>query len=382
VSAPEAAPPADGGPWVIDADGHVVEPPRAWDRYLPTRYRDYAPRVVQTDDAFWFVCHDRVGFRIPGRGESVGAPGQTPHRVDAPVAARGGSEPGPRIDDMGVDGIAAAALYPTFGLMIQGVTDREPALALCRAVNDWMAEYCSHDPTRLLGVGTLPMTDARDALGEARRCVEQLGFRGVWRRPEHFGRLPRLQDDAYEPLWGYLEEADIAFAIHPGMSGLVPYDELQRRYDDYFTALHATHFVVEHVLALTTFIAFGILERHPKLRVAFLESGAAWALSYLHRLDEHGELFGFDRGSLARAPTEYFARQCFVSVEEPEPGLAAMLDRCPDSVVFASDYPHADATFPGSTRSLLESHLLDGGAVRRVLRDNARRLYGLDRSAA
>ena len=370
---------ADVAPWVFDADGHVVEPADVWARHLPARFRDYAPRVEQGDGEFWFVCGDRAGFRIAGRSESVGAPGQTPHRVDAPVAARGGAEPGPRLDDMALDHIGAAALYPTYGLMIQGVTEREPALALCRAVNDWMAEYCAHDPARLLGVGTLPMTDAGDALGEARRCVEELGFRGVWRRPEHFDALPRLQDEAYEPLWSYLEEADVAFAIHPGMSGLVPYDELQARYDDYFTALHATHFVVEHLLALTTFVGYGILERHPRLRVAFLESGAVWALPYLHRLDEHAELFGFDRGALSLRPSDYFARQCFVSVEEVEPGLPAMLERYPDSVVFASDYPHADGTFPGSTTSLLETDALDAATVRRVLCDNARRLYGLDR---
>ena len=74
-------------------------------------------------------------------------------------------------------------------------------------------------------------------------------------------------------------------------------------------------------MALTTFIAFGILERHPRLRVAFLETGAVWALPYLHRLDEHLEVFGFDRGALTMEPSDYFRRQCFVSVEEVEPGL-------------------------------------------------------------
>jgi predicted TIM-barrel fold metal-dependent hydrolase len=365
-------------PWVFDADGHVVEPPVVWERYLPAKYRSYAPRVVQSDGWFRFVRGDRAGFPIEGSSESVGAPGQTPKQSNAPVAVRGGSVPGPRIADMAVDRIGAAALYPTYGLMIQGVTEREPALALCRAVNDWLAEYCSHDPRRLIGVGTLPMTDADDALAEARRCVEGLGFRGVWRRPEHFGTLPRLDDNAYEPLWAYLAEAGVPFAIHPGMSGLVPFDELQGRYDDYFSALHATHFVVEQTLALTTFVAYGILERHPGLRVAFLESGAVWALSYVHRLDEHLELFGFDRGALTMRPSDYFRLQCFVSVEEVEPGLAAMLQEYPESVVFASDYPHADGTFPGSTTGLLETDALDAVAVRRVLRDNALRLYGID----
>jgi len=365
-------------PWVFDADGHVIEPPRVWDELLPARYREYAPRVLQDEGSYRYACGNRVSFRIPGRAEAMGAPGQTPKKSDAPVAVRGGTEPGPRLADMAVDAIDTVALYPTFGLMIQGVTEREPALALCRALNDWVAEYCAHDRAHLLGVATLPMTDAGDALTEAQRCVEQYGFRAVWRRPEHFGDLPRLQDDSYEPLWSYLEEADVAFGIHPGMSGLVPYDELQGRFDDYYTPLHAAHFVTEQLLALTTFVAYGILERHPGLRVAFLETGAVWAMSYLHRLDEHLDLFGFDRGALTMAPSEYFRRQCFVSVEEVEPGLATMMEAYPDSVVFASDYPHADGTFPGSTADLLGTDEITKADVVRILRDNARRLYGLD----
>ena len=364
-------------PWVFDADGHVIEPPRVWEEFLPKKFHEYAPRVIQYDEYYYYRCSDRLSFRIPGRAEAMGAPGQTPKKSDAPVAVLGGSEPGARLDDMAVDAIEAAALYPTFGLMIQGVTEREPALALCRALNDWLAEYCAHDSSRLIGVATLPMTDADDALAEARRCVEQYGFRGVWRRPEHFGSLPRLQDDAYEPLWSYLEDVDVPFGIHPGMSGLVPFDELQGRFDDYYTPLHAAHFVTEQVLALTTFVAYGILERHPRLRVAFLETGAVWAMSYLHRLDEHLDLFGFDRGALTMLPSDYFRRQCFVSVEEVEPGLATMVAAYPDSVVFASDYPHADGTFPGSTADLLKTEELDHADIVRVLRDNARRLYGL-----
>jgi predicted TIM-barrel fold metal-dependent hydrolase len=139
--------------------------------------------------------------------------------------------------------------------------------------------------------------------------------------------------------------------------------------------MHAAHFVTEQMLALTTFVAYGILERHPGLRVAFLESGAVWALSYVHRLDEHAETFGFERAGLTLEPSDYFRRQCFVSVEEVEPALDVMLSEYPDSVVFASDYPHADGTFPGSTAALLAS---DSAGVERVLLDNSLRLYGLE----
>jgi predicted TIM-barrel fold metal-dependent hydrolase len=76
-------------------------------------------------------------------------------------------------------------------------------------------------------------------------------------------------------------------------------------------------------------------------------------------------------------PSDYFRRQCFVSVEEPEPALGVMLEAFPDSIVFASDYPHGDGTFPGSTRELLETTELTPNSVHSILRDNAERLYGL-----
>jgi predicted TIM-barrel fold metal-dependent hydrolase len=363
-------------PWVFDADGHVVEPARVWDR-LPRVYRSYAPRVLQEEDHFRFVCNDRLSFRITGRAESLGAPGQTPHKSGAPQPAPGAVDPGARLADMATDLIATAALYPTFGLMIQGVVERGPALALCRVVNDWLAEYCAGAPSRLIGVGVIPMTDADDALAEARRCVEELGFRGVWRRPEQFPGIPLLQSGDYEPLWAYLEEAGVALAFHPGVSGLIPYGYLQDRYGDYFSAIHAVHFPAEQMMVLTSMVAYGILERHPALKVGFLETGAAWVVPYLHRLDEHLTTFGFDRGRLTMRPSEYFARQCFVSTEEMEPGLALALRRYPASIVFASDYPHADGTFPGSTKELLETDELSPDELRSVMVTNAERFYGV-----
>jgi predicted TIM-barrel fold metal-dependent hydrolase len=362
-------------PWVFDADGHAVEPPGMWKELLPARFLSWAPRALELDGHFRFVCGDRLGFPIAARPDSLGAPGATTARGGGPVA-RGGSLPGPRLEDMALDGIARAAVYPTWGLMIQGVTERAAALALCRAVNDWLAAYCRAAPGQLLAIGTLPMVDPGDALAEARRCVEQLGMRGVWRRPEHFSGVARLHDPGHEALFGYLAGAGIPLAIHPGLNGVVPCASYRERFEDDYGAMHAAHFPVEQLMTLTEVIAFGILERHPRLRIALLESGATWVLAHLHRLDEHAETFGFPRAALRMRPSEYFRRQCFVALEEPEPGLGALLAAYPDSVVFASDYPHGDCTFPGSTRPLLDAVDLDGGSRRRILCGNAARLYG------
>jgi uncharacterized protein len=347
-------------PWVIDADGHIVEPDACFRDFLPKRFASWTPRVVQYDDHFRYVCGDRISFRIFARPETVGAPGQTAHVTDAPVVARGADDPAGRLLDMDIDSLAAAALYPTYGLMIQGVTEREPAVALCRAVNDWLASYCAHDPKRLIGIATLPMTHPDDALAEAERCVDQHGFRGVWRRPERFEGIPALHDPGYDRLWSFLEEADIPLGIHPGLNGVVPYSYFGDRFDADYTAMHAAHFPVEQIMNLTTLVSFGILERHPRL------------------LDEHQEVFGYPNAKLTMKPSEYFRRQCVVSVEEVEPGLDAMLAAYPNNVVFASDYPHADGTFPGSTTGLLATTVLNDEQRRNVLRDTATAFYRLD----
>jgi predicted TIM-barrel fold metal-dependent hydrolase len=363
---------------IIDSDGHIVEPPSTFTEHLDPRYASYAPRVVGFGDHFRYVCGDELGFRIFANPETVGAPGKTTLDGGAEVVvARGADDPAGRLVDLDIDHIARAVLYPTYGLMIQGVRERAPALALCRAINDWLAEYCAHDPHRLIGVGTLPMTNPDDALAEARRCVEQLGFRGVWRRPERIVGLPAVHDPGYEPLWGYLAEAGVPIAIHPGLNGAIPDPFLRDRFDDDFTTMHAVHFPVEQMMNVTSFIGFGILERHPALRVAFLECGAGWVPYYLHRLDEHLEVFGFPRASLTMKPSEYFRRQCFVSVEEVEPLLQGVLDAYPESITFASDYPHGDGTFPGSTAELLATDALTPAQKRAVLHDNTRRLYAL-----
>jgi predicted TIM-barrel fold metal-dependent hydrolase len=260
--------------------------------------------------------------------------------------------------------------------MIQQVTDPEASVALCRAINDWLADYCRHDPKRLFGIGVLPQTSAALALAEARRCLEELDFRGVWRRPERIPGTPALHDPDYEALWSYLEEADRPLALHPGLNGLVPCAELRHRLADDYSAMHAVHFPMEQMFGLTELVTFGILDRHPRLRVAFLETGAVWALAHLHRLDEHLELFGFPNRPKEK-PSDQFRRQGFVSVEEVEPGLGAMLEAYPENVVFASDYPHGDGVFPGSTTELLETSALSDRERSAVLTDNARRLYSL-----
>ena len=362
---------------IIDGDGHFVEPDATFRDFLPTKYSSHAPRVIQYDDHFRIAVNDNISYRMMAKVDTLAAPGQTAKRTDAPVVAVGASDPAGRIRDLDLEGFERAVLFPTYGLMVQGVTDRHAAAALCRAINEWLAEYCRHDPYRLVGVATLPMMDVDDAIAEARRAIEHDGFRAAFRRPEVIPGAPKVHDRAWDPLWAYLAEANAALAIHPGLAGVVPYEFYKERFDDDFSTMHAAHFPVEAMMSLTSFIGFGILERHPTLRLALLESGAVWALPYVHRLDEHLEMFGLP-GALTMRPSDYFRRQCYVAVEEVEPGLDAFVHEYPDNVLFASDYPHADGTFPGAAKALLDTDLLDDSTRWGLLRENAIRLYGLE----
>ena len=363
-------------PGIIDADGHVVEPDSVFLERLAPRFRPLAPRVVREGDRFHFRSGETRSFSMQAKPESLSAPRQHGERSGAGQARAGAHDPAGRLADMDLDSIAQAVIFPTYGLMIQQLTDPEASVALCRAINDWLADYCRVSPNRLFGVGVLPQTSASLALAEAKRCIEELGFRGVWRRPERIPGTPALHDPGYESLWSYLEEVDRPLALHPGLNGLVPCAELRHRLADDYSAMHAVHFPMEQMLGLTELVTFGILDRHPRLRVAFLETGAVWALAQLHRLDEHLELFGFPKRPQEK-PSDQFRRQGFVSVEEVEPGLAAMLESYPESVVFASDYPHGDGVFPGSTTELLETAVLSEQQRGAILSGNARRLYTL-----
>lgn len=361
---------------IIDADGHVVEPEITWTEYLDPRFLDFVPRPIREANGFRFRAGDVESFLMHARPDSLAAPRKAGEKSGGQNPADGATDPASRLEDMAVDQIHQSVIYPTYGLMIQGVENREAAPALCRAVNDWLAEYCRHEPDRLHAVGVLPQTSVADAVAEARRCLETLGMKGVWRRPERIKGTPALHDREYDALWAYLEKANRPFALHPGLNGIVPCDTLRDRFDDNYAAMHAAHFPMEQMLGLTDMICFGALDRHPNLRVAFLETGATWALSYLHRMDEHLELFGFPEKPKEK-PSDQFRRQAYVSVEEDEPGLRTMLEAYPGCVMFASDYPHGDGVFPGATAELLETRSLSDEQRADVLYRNAQRFYSI-----
>ncbi len=360
---------------VVDADGHVVEPMAAWDP-VPERHR---PTVHRDSGGYeHVVVGDKEILAVPLG--SLATPGA---RFSDPASFRsleealpGGSDPKARLADMDTEGIDQAVLFPSVGLYFWALEDPEAAVAIARAYNNWLASYCSADPGRLFGAAMVPAQDPAAAAAELRRAHDELGFPAAFVRPNPC-RGRSLSDRAYEPLWEAAEETGTTIGVHEGSSIILPTLGSDRPFNP--MVLHAVSHSFEQMLACAQLIAFGVLERHPQLRVVFLESGGGWAPFWTERLDEQAESFGAFCPDMKLRPSEYFARQCWISFEVEErtlPALAPLVG--PERIVRGSDYPHHDATFPGAVDALRRTvEPLDEDSQALVLGANAAELYRL-----
>jgi predicted TIM-barrel fold metal-dependent hydrolase len=356
---------------VVDSDAHIFEPHDLWTRFLEPRFRDRAPKVLLDDQG----C---ISWNLDGK---VTPPlprftveGENGERV--PYVPRPGmGDPREHVADMDREGIQYAVVYPGIGLLFQGIEDGELAAALCRAYNDWMREHCSVMPGRIFGAAAVPLQDPRAAVAEIERVAAMPQFRSLFVRPNPVGgRL--LHDPAFDPFWRAAAESGLPVAIHEGTTRSCT-TVADDRYQQFFF-LHMLSHPFEQQLACLNLIAGGVLDRFPKLRVAFLESGSAWAVHWLARMDEHFENWGYTLPSLKRKPSDVFRAQCFVSTDPEEDAVAATVQYVgEDCVVWASDYPHPDAIFPGAPRATLANAHMSDVQKRKVLVDNGRRLYGL-----
>jgi uncharacterized protein len=365
---------------VFDSDMHVMEPPDLWQRYIAPEFRAVAPRGRTSDNVrdlgVIFPDGEPNGRRtsgVPHRGHNYER-NQELYRDDA----RRGWGPDVQLEAMDREGIDVAVLFPSRGLSVLTHPDREPrfAAAIARAYNDWMFDFCWADATRLLGAGMISVFDIKDAVEETRRVVDELKFRAVFLR-SNIVNGKTWHDPYYEPLWSALEEINVPVGFHEATGSR------SRQSGDHFEPnfglrrVYAQPF--EQMLGLGSFVGGGILARHPKLRVAFLEANCSWAPWLLWRLDEsyerEGDVF---MPELSVKPSEYFKRQCYVSVEPDEAPARYLIEELGnDRIVFSTDYPHGDSRYPNAVECFLKLPLSDQDK-RKILWDNCARFYGFD----
>ena len=394
---------------VIDADGHVLEPPDGLLRHAPAKFRDRIWHIeIHPDGSEWL--HYNGGARPAGGLALAGTAGMSNEDRKRALAGKlkytevrpGAYQPGPRLPDMDADGIAQSVLYPTMLLGLPGIDDAEFAEVQANAYNEWIAEYCAHAPTRLFAAAVVPTQEVGRAV-RAIRHAKSLGHVAVFLRPNPAIESRKLNDPIYDPIWRVCEELDLPIGFHPFLAPDMPgacralgYGQMRAAGVDYgpldnkanpitnlgnifFSQALANPFDMMECVSLMC--AGGVLERFPRLTVLFLEANGGWIVPWLERLDHHYEVFSWDVPWLKAKPSEYFRRQCYISFD-PDESTLAFTARHPlvgaERIVWASDYPHPDAKFPGVVRDLKEATAsLDEASQARIIGGNARLLYKL-----
>ena len=363
---------------VMDSDMHVLEPPDLWQRYIAPGFRDRAPAGQTRFQRDLGVTLDGKQLHEYRAAPITGAGGKREYdEQDFKYrdAEEHGWDPGSQVRAMDQEGIDLAVLFPSRALFSLAVDCLDPPLAaaIARAYNDWLFDFCKGDPDRMFGAAHLAPHDVDLAVQETRRCVQELGFKAVYMRPNIVnGR--NWHDRYFDPLWAECDRLNVPVCFHEG--GRTP--QLNQVGNQFATTMlqHTCSHSMAMMMAAVSFCGGGVLERFPALRVAFLEGNCSWVPWLMWRLDEHQEWRGYEQPELKKRPSEYFKRQCFASVECDETPAKYLEDAgYSHTVVFSTDYPHPDSKYPNAVDSFLGQDF-SPEAKRRYLWDNCARLYG------
>ena len=255
--------------------------------------------------------------------------------------------------------------------------DVDYAYAVCRAYNDWLRDFCSYSPKRLFGIASVPIHDVKQAAKEAQRAAGELGHVGFFLRPNPLNGKQWHHPD-YEYFWSAVAELGKPVCFHESSSSNMTQARLPYAKDSF-----SRHLLVhpnEQMLAVLSMCAYGVMERHPKLKVFFAEATSGWVPFWLERMDWLHEKKLVDRTLTKEKPSYYFRRQGCVSCESGEETLQSFERLVGQScLMWASDYPHPEQVmkFPNTVDKMVHEDHISQEMVRKVLWDNPNRIYEL-----
>jgi uncharacterized protein len=366
----------------VSADGHFVEPADLWLQRMDRRFRDRAPRVESRDNADWYVIDGVTAFPVGLEGASM------EDKIAGEIKMMGGRrhartrpgawDPQARIADLKLDHISAEVLYPgALGLQFWAAPDPEYQAECCRVYNDWVSEFCSADPARFLGAAVIPMRGSIElAVKETQRAAKLTGIKTLSIPTTMASR--HYSDPAYEPLWAALQEANLPVSIHIGTTGEPVYD--------LFLKLGIGTGVVEAKVltgqrGMAELIWAGVPQRYPKLRFIIAEGGIGWIPTLVGFMDhwwtDHRRWM---EPKLDEKPSVYFNRQFWATFEEDRAGVILAREGIlnPDRIMWGSDYPHTEGTFPHSREAIARDFAgVPEALVHKLVVSNAAELYGL-----
>ena len=370
---------------IIDADGHILEPLDAWEKYIDPAYRDRALRIRRHDGrevleldgkpSRFFDIRTLTGLGAMGKSsQEIAELMEQSYPGNAPF---GSMDPKERVALLDREGIAKAILYPSLGLTWEcELEDAELSLAYAQAYNRWLCDFCADSDGRLIAIAHISLADPVKAAAELERSV-RAGARGAFVAPYTLTRLPHAHPD-HDAFWATAQDLDVPVAIHPMAEH--PKIRTYQRFDGMGKARWMQNALGMQgpQQAFYGLFQWGLFDRFPNIKAVVLESGAGWIGAALDRMDTTYETSLGDSVPLKEKPSVYFKRQCWISGDPDERALAHIIDYVgEDRFFWATDYPHFD--HPGNYMEELQELVapLSDTARHNILGDSAARVYGI-----
>lgn len=362
---------------VISADSHMTEPADLWTERLDKKFRDRAPHVIKNEGkpGFSFIAPGINPFPVAG-GFASGRSGQElkDHMSKGYEAARpSGWDPVERLKDQEIDGVQAEVLYTTLGMPLFQMDDVDLQQACFEVYNNWLSEFCSHDPKRLYGIALISLEDIGQGVKELERCATN-GLRGamIWGSPPE----DKPYDDAlYDPFWQAASDLHMPLSLH-----VITGKSKESKINFSQIAVQGMNVLHEVQRSLTTIIFGGVLERFPELPIVSAENDTGWFPHYMYRLDHIYEKFGqMMKKPLPQKPSEYVKRQVWATFQDDPVGPANYKFFGEDNYMWASDFPHADSTWPDSLHVIEKDFEgVPADVTQKIICDNACKLYRIE----
>src|SRR4051794_8771155 len=368
---------------LVSVDDHVVEPPDMFDRHVPAKWRDQAPRSVRKPEGHEVWVFE--GNEIPNIGLNAVA-GRPPEDYNMDVTSydqirRGTYDIHERVRDMDVNGVLGSMCFPSFtqfcGQLFMRGSDKDVAADLVRAYNDWhIDEWCGTYPGRFIPLAIPTLWDPEAMAAEVRRTAAK-GCHAVTfsENPEKLG-LPSFHSDHWNPFWQACSDEGTVVCLHIGSSSQVVITALDAPIDTLITLQP-----MNIVLAAADLLWSPVLRRFPDLRVALSEGGIGWIPYFLERVDyvyqHHHAWTNQDFGD--KLPSQVFNERIITCFIDDHVGVEIRHHLNIDNVTWECDYPHSDSVWPNAPESVAKHlHGVPDDEVAKITHLNAMRVFQYD----
>lgn len=392
-------------PNMISVDDHVMEPRDLWQRELPASLRERGPKTVREKVKLKFIG-GHYGFeRNAPDGDLcdvwlfddlvvptgfLHAPAGVPRDQQKNVAATyddfrpGTWDQKSRLEDMTANHVDAAINYPNIFPRFAGQgflerADKDLALLCLQIYNDWMIDEWSAGEGygRLIPLTLVPLWDPELAAAEVRRCADKGSYAIAFsENPAKLG-VPSMYTGKWDVLWDVCQETDTTVSMHIGSSSSMPTTS-----EDAPLATSMSMYAQNAQGSLCDWVYSGSLERFPRLKIAYAESQVGWMPFQLERMDAVWQDGRGDIEHVKVRPSEQVRGRVYGCVFDDLHGLKSRDEVGTDHILFETDYPHSDGTFPHSRKIAHELFVAAGMNAQecyQVLRGNAISAYGLHR---